>query len=100
MKNEPLVVKTQSGAVWGKVHRLIIDPANRQIAYVDVILADMKRHVRLPWKSLEVVNDHFVLTKNEAEGMEWSYGEPVSDMVTLVDSSSLCQVTTMHNASV
>lgn len=90
MKNEPLVVKTKSGAVWGKVHRLIIDPVNRQIAYVDVILADMDRRVRLPWKSLEVVND-FLLTKAEVEGMEWSYGEPMPDMVTLVDSASACQ---------
>ena len=67
MNNEPWIVKTRNQAIWGKIHRVIIDSASRQIVWVDVMLCDTNRSVRVPWRSLEIDNEEIVLSTLEGE---------------------------------
>ena len=89
MNNEPWVVKTQSGTVWGKICRVIIDPASRQIACVDVMLADTNRFIRVLWKSLELEHDDIVLSLSDGEVQASALPSEVnvSDTVMLEEST-------------
>lgn len=67
MSSKPWVVKTPSGEIWGKIHRVIIDAASQQIVSVDVIRGDEGQCIRLPWRSLEVENEDIVLGMSEEQ---------------------------------
>ncbi len=89
MSNGPWIVKTRSGAIWGKIYRVIIDSASRQIVCVDVRLGDTNRFIRVPWKSLEIENEDIVLSTSEGElqtTMRPS-GASVPETVTLEEST-------------
>src|SRR5688500_7713488 len=88
MNNEPWIVKTRNGAIWGKIHRVIIDSTSRQIAWVDVMLHDTNRFVRVPWRSLEIENGEIVLSTSEGELQTTvrSSGASLPDTVTLEES--------------
>lgn len=90
MKNEPWVVKTRSGTVWGKICRVIIDPASRQIACVDVMLADTNRFIRLPWRNLEIENEDIILNISEGDvhPTVGPSGGRLPDTVTLEESAA------------
>jgi sporulation protein YlmC with PRC-barrel domain len=88
MNNEPWVVKTVNGTVWGKIFRVSIDPATRQIVSVDVMLSAQDRLVRVPWKRLEVENDDIILSipEDEVETLECPSGAGLPATMTLEDS--------------
>jgi hypothetical protein len=88
MNSEPWIVKTRNGAIWGKIHRVIIDPASRQIVWVDVMLRDKNRFIRLPWRSLEIENEEIVLSTSEEELQTTvrSSGASLPDTVMLEES--------------
>jgi sporulation protein YlmC with PRC-barrel domain len=90
MNNEPWVVKTRNGTVWGKILRVIIDPASRQIVSVDVMLSAQDRFIRVPWKRLEVENDDIILsiTEGEVEHLESPSGAGMPTTITLEDSAA------------
>jgi hypothetical protein len=94
MNNEPWIVKTRNGAIWGKIHRVIIDSASRQIAWVDVMLRDTNRFVRVPWRNLEIENEEIVLSTSEEElqmtvGLS---GPSLPDTVMLEESAPILNV--------
>jgi hypothetical protein len=91
MNNEPWVVKTRSGAIWGKICRVVIDSVSRQILCVDVILGDKSRFVRVPWRSLQIENEDIVLstTEKEIETTLRPSGAHLPDTVTLEESAGL-----------
>lgn len=88
MNNEPWIVKTRNQAIWGKIHRVIIDSASRQIVWVDVMLSDTNRSVRVPWRSLEIKNEDIVLSTSEGELQTTvrPSGASLSDTVMLEES--------------
>ena len=90
MNNEPWVVKTRNGTVWGRILRVIIDSASRQIVSVDVILSAQDRFVRVPWKSMEVENDDLILVIAEEEvvKLECPSGAALPATMTLEDSTA------------
>jgi len=92
MHNEPWVVKTRSGKIWGKICRVVIDSASRQIVCVDVLLGGTDRFARVPWKSLELENDDIVLSTSEGEvqSIARPTGARVPDTVTLEETSPTC----------
>ena len=94
MSTEPWVVKTRSGAIWGKIHRVIIDSSSRQIVCVDVMVGDQDRFIRVPWKSLSVVDEDIVLGISEADiyATVQPSGESVPATVTLEESARTCHV--------
>jgi PRC-barrel domain len=89
MNNEPWIVKTRSGAIWGKICRVVIDSASRQIVCVDVMLRDTSRFVRVPWKSLEIENEDIVLSTLEGDVYTTvrPSGASLPDTVTLEESA-------------
>ena len=87
MNNEPWVVKTRSGQTWGRIRKLIIDSASRQIVSVDVIRDDTNRFTRVPWNRLEFENEDIVLGASEEDHMTWPSEGSVPDTVTLEESS-------------
>ena len=90
MKNEPWIVKTRSGATWGKICKVVIDSATRQIVCVDVMLGDTSHFVRVPWRSLAIENEDIVLNISEGDvhttvGLS---GARLPDTVTLEESAA------------
>jgi hypothetical protein len=93
MSHGPWTVKTRSGAIWGKIHRVIIDSSSRQILCIDVML-DNAQLIRVPWTSLEVGDDEIVLGTSEGDihtAMRPLDGG-VPDTVTLEESAPPCHV--------
>jgi hypothetical protein len=90
MNSEPWVVKTGTGAIWGKIHRVIIDSTSRQIVSADVMLDGTGQFMRVPWTSLQIRDDDIVLGTSETDihtTMQPSEGR-VPDTVTLEESAS------------
>lgn len=87
MNNEPWIVKTRSGEIWGKICRVIINSASRQIECVDVMLGDRKRFVRVPWTSLEIENEDIVLSASEGEVQTTVQPSGLHGTVTLEESA-------------
>ena len=95
MSHEPWIVKTGTGAIWGEIHRVIIDSISRQIVSVDVMLDDTGQFIRLPWTSLQIQDDDIVLGVPEADiytTMQPSEGRVPPDTVTLEESTPACHV--------
>ncbi|MER3424673.1 MAG: hypothetical protein C4293_17075 [Nitrospiraceae bacterium] len=46
---------------------MILDPATRQIASADVVLADTGRLVRVPWRSSTIQHDGILLSTAESQ---------------------------------
>ena len=94
MNNEPWIVKTRNGAVWGKIHRVIIDSDSRQIVWVDVMLHDPTRFVRVPWSNLQIEKEEIVLSTSDGElqtGVGLS-GTGLPDTVMLEESVRVLNV--------
>jgi hypothetical protein len=92
MNQEPWIVKTRSGSIWGKIHRVVIDSASRQIVSADVRLGDNDRVVRVPWSSLDIRDDDIVLGAPEEDiraTMRMLEGS-VPDTVTLEEAAPVC----------
>ena len=85
MTDSPWIVKTATGAFWGKIHRVIIDSTSRGIVSADVMLDGTGHFIRVPWTSLQIKNDDIVLAASETDihtTMQASEGS-VPDTVTL-----------------
>ncbi|WP_447979473.1 hypothetical protein [Candidatus Nitrospira bockiana] len=54
-------VKKLGGEEWGHIRKLIIDPLTRQLSFADILVAQTKQVVRLPWSYLEVKQDGIFL---------------------------------------
>jgi hypothetical protein len=65
MNTEHWIVKKPNGEEWGLIKRLIIDSATRRISYVDVIVANTGRLVRIPWESFEMHPEWITLSTSE-----------------------------------
>ena len=87
-------MKTRSGAIWGKICRVVIDSASRQIVCVDVMVGDTNRFVRVPWRSLEIENEDIVLSTSEGDvhTTVQPSGASLPDTVTLEESAPACNV--------
>ena len=86
MNNKPWIVKKRSGEIWGRIRRVIIDPATRQIVSVDVVLDDTGRLVRVPWVSFEMKNEDIMLRTSDGEvntTVMGASGAGLPDTVTL-----------------
>ncbi len=94
MKNEPWVVKTSAGDIWGKICRVVIDSSSRQVVCVGVMLCDTNQCVRVPWKNLEIKGQDIVLNTSEGDihmaMLPWE--GKAQDTVTLEESASACHV--------
>ena len=94
MNNDPWIVKTRSGAIWGKIHRVIIDSSSRQIVCVDVMVGDQDQFIRVPWESLSMEDEDIVLGTSEADiyATVQPSGGSVPATVTLEESARPCHV--------
>ena len=71
MGAEHWIVKKPCGEEWGLIKRLIIDPATRQISFVDVILGNTGQLVRVRWESFDVEKKGITLSIPEGKVDAW-----------------------------
>jgi hypothetical protein len=61
MEREFWIVKRRTGEHWGRLRRLIIDPAGARIAYADIARAGSGAVVRVPWRVVEWREDAMIV---------------------------------------
>ncbi|GKS58346.1 hypothetical protein YTPLAS18_18730 [Nitrospira sp.] len=61
MNTPTWIVKTGVGEDWGLIRRLIIGSKTKQIHYVDIVIVNTGKVVRLPWETFEIHNEEIRL---------------------------------------